>query len=852
MIERMAKSFHSLLFLFSLFLFSLCITGSASKHVHKDSMIPRSSFAQTDVKPHPDRQHQVLIAIKHNNMDVLEAHLLEISDPHSPSYQQWLSRKEVNELVDNREGYQAVQEWLSASNATIDWTSSSRHFIKATTTISNWETLLQTKFHAWQDRLLKPTSPSIHRAEHYSIPTSLHPHIHAIFNTVQSPPVMTSRAIRRPLAATKSSHSRKLLTFDGYVTPQFLAQHYKIGSRVGNENITQSVFETAASGSEPHFSSDDLRTFLSQFNIPFQEPFQYPPGVDYDTPMCGTMATGGGYNCDEGNLDLQYIMAISQNTETIYWAEESSYNPFVTWAVEMRDDLVGAKTTNAIVTSISFGATEQSVDAESMQVFNQAAIILGAQGSTILVSSGDNGAPGMGMEGRCSPSMCTESTGNTDSYWPHSTQWTGQGYYPSFPATSPYVTAVGATMGPEIGVPEMACQSDKTYSNPPTYSTESGIITSGGGFSTYYPQPEYQKGAVDKYFAHASNSSQLPKPGFNPLGRAFPDIALIGVKYFAVIQGAPAVMYGTSASAPVVAGMVSLINALRYELGKPPIGFINPTLYQAGSQNATFFRVYNISHNNQSLFNDITQGNNLCCGVGQTTDPTGEPKPLACCQAGFHAAPGWDPVTGWGSIHFTKFAALFSVAAPYIPQAPSPTSVTTKATKLGLWAILVIITVVGGCVLSIAAAIQLCYAYRTNSANARPVTRVINGEMVTINSLPIATASTIQNPSASAYTASTTRVSNSGMSEWQDFPQAYASPSIHSSQATYAVGPTIATIETPTTIPRRLQTGNGAVLESTSYFTNSAAHDQFACPHCGKNFTDAVLLIEHVDNNCLS
>ena len=57
-----------------------------------------------------------------------------------------------------------------------------------------------------------------------------------------------------------------------------------------------------------------------------------------------------------------------------------------------------------------------------------------------------------------------------------SNSWTGTGYFPSFPATSPWVTAVGATMGPNTGGPEVACQSQL-----------GGVITTGGGFSTFNP-----------------------------------------------------------------------------------------------------------------------------------------------------------------------------------------------------------------------------------------------------------------------------------------------------------------------------------------------------------------------------
>ena len=60
------------------------------------------------------------------------------------------------------------------------------------------------------------------------------------------------------------------------------------------------------------------------------------------------------------------------------------------------------------------------------------------------------------------------------------------GYNPSFPASSPFVTAVGATQGPESGVPETACQVDR-----------GGGITTGGGFSNIYPAPSWQVGFTE-------------------------------------------------------------------------------------------------------------------------------------------------------------------------------------------------------------------------------------------------------------------------------------------------------------------------------------------------------------------
>ena len=96
------------------------------------------------------------------------------------------------------------------------------------------------------------------------------------------------------------------------------------------------------------------------------------------------------------------------------------------------------------------------------------------------------------------------------------------GYNPSYPSTSQFVTAVGATMGPENGFPERACQSDS-----------GGIITSGGGFSTLIPKPSWQNDAVKGYF----NALKIPPVEGYGGGRAVPDISLLGHDYSVIIGG---------------------------------------------------------------------------------------------------------------------------------------------------------------------------------------------------------------------------------------------------------------------------------------------------------------------------
>jgi hypothetical protein len=77
-----------------------------------------------------------------------------------------------------------------------------------------------------------------------------------------------------------------------------------------------------------------------------------------------------------------------------------------------------------------------------------------------------------------------------------------------------------------------------------------------------------------------------------------------------------------------MAGMVSLVNAARRSRGNSTLGFLNPALYALHMQ----------------FTNDVTSGDNRCVAAGSP-----------CCEVGFTASEGWDPVTGLGSINFEKF-----------------------------------------------------------------------------------------------------------------------------------------------------------------------------------------------------
>lgn len=109
---------------------------------------------------------------------------------------------------------------------------------------------------------------------------------------------------------------------------------------------------------------------------------------------------------------------------------------------------------------------------------------------------------------------------------------------------------------------------------------------------------------------------------------------MAGYNYEVVIGGSTYQVSGTSASAPVFAGVLTLVNNARFAKGKSSVGFVNPALYS-------------VFEKTPSVYNDVLSGNNRCCAdQGLRT---------VCCTYGFTCTPGWDPVTGIGSVNVGKF-----------------------------------------------------------------------------------------------------------------------------------------------------------------------------------------------------
>jgi len=169
----------------------------------------------------------------------------------------------------------------------------------------------------------------------------------------------------------------------------------------------------------------------------------------------------------------------------------------------------------------------------------------------------------------------------------------------SAPIGDPYVTSVGGTSLVTTG-PGGAWLSEAVWTG------------SGGGFDSSYPIPSWQAGV-----------SMITNMG-STMFRNIPDVAIVASpSLFWVKNGqTTATGGGTSAATPLWAGFLALVNQQAAENQKPPVGFLNPTLYTLGQG----------SHYN-SDFHDITVGNN-----------TNAASPNL-----YYAVAGYDLTTGWGT-----------------------------------------------------------------------------------------------------------------------------------------------------------------------------------------------------------
>eukprot|EP00051_Salpingoeca_urceolata_P026663 m.478114 g.478114 ORF g.478114 m.478114 type:complete len:551 (+) comp21038_c0_seq1:396-2048(+) len=506
----------------------------------------------------------VTVVVQRQGLERLHDVVARVSAPGSKERQ--LTHTEVNRLTrPTQTALDAVKSWLSANKVEFKLSKTEdRFFIK--TTYAQAAALFSTEFSVYSDAV---TKRSLTRATAYTIPESLEQHVEAVFGLHGLPLFAEDRPKPKPASALGAK-----------VTPSQIAQSYGIT----NVNVSRGTAnrQAVAEFQGQLMSTKDLSDFFTRF-VPNAK-----PGDDQVYKFVGYNATGEGV---EALLDIQYIMGVAPGIKTEFWEYKNS--DFCSDLQQWTSDLLAASD-DPLVHSISYGwqgdlsgigCTDSEVKAVDTDFAK-----LAAKGRSIIFASGDSGS----------------------AYKPHFLK--PGDLWPSWPASSPWVTAVGATY-----------YKDGQASNEEVASSQFG---SGGGFSKSFDAPSYQAADTKSYLANAPDLP--PAKDFPAGGRGTPDVAALGEMYQVVVSGVAQSVGGTSASAPAFSGIVSLLNEARLNKGMQPLGFLNNWLYA-----------------NPSMFFDVTEGSNR---VGRSGGPL---------KYGYSCTKGWDPVTGLGT---PKFADMLAAA----------------------------------------------------------------------------------------------------------------------------------------------------------------------------------------------
>ncbi|KAH8881226.1 subtilisin-like protein [Thozetella sp. PMI_491] len=532
------------------------------------------------------------IALRQPRAAELEQAVLDMSTPGHPNYGKHLSRLELRAYTAPSEAAtEKVSTWLQKykiePSVDNDW-------VLFTTTVGAANKLLNTQF-AWYE-YVEGGGPKL-RTLSYSIPDDLAEHVDLVQPTTRFGQLGAKKSTIFDMTILEDSPAEEDAALAATctrssVTPDCLKDLYNISYTAKPDGNLVGV----ASYLEQYARYSDLQLFEKNY-------VSAAAGQNFSVKLFNNGLNDQNSNEDSGeaNLDVQYVLGISHPIPIVEFStagrgplvptpdepsQPGSNEPYLEFLTGLAN-LSDAELPQTLTTS--YGEEEQSVPQEYALKVCNLIMQLGARGVSVIFSSGDSG-PG---------NNCVRVSDNAPFF------------NPTFPAGCPFVTSVGGTLGV----------------NP-----EDAASFSSGGFSIYHAQPDYQKTAVPGYLTRIGSTYSS---FFNASGRGIPDVSAQSNGFRVYDKGRVISLAGTSASSPVFAGIVALLNAARKSQGKPPLGFLNPWLY-----------------NNSAAFTDVTTGSGSGCRGA---------KGFPSAGAKWNATKGWDPVTGLGT---PIFPSLLQAAAP--------------------------------------------------------------------------------------------------------------------------------------------------------------------------------------------
>jgi kumamolisin len=331
-------------------------------------------------------------------------------------------------------------------------------------------------------------------------------------------------------------------------TPVQVAQAYAFPTAATGKGETVGIVELGGG-----FNPDDLSTYFQGLGLP-------APNVTAVSVDGGANSPGTDTNADgEVMLDIEVVGATAPDAQiAVYFAPNTDQG-----FIDALSTAVHDTTSTPSVISVSWGQSEDAWSAQARTQMEQILTEAGGLGVTVTVAAGDNG----------STDNVTDGQQHVD-----------------FPASAPHALACGGT---SLRLAGASISSETVWNDPPDGAT-------GGGVSRQFPLPSYQAGANVPDNVDSKSS-----------GRGVPDVsgdADPATGYQIRVDGADETIGGTSAVAPLWAGLIARVNE---QLGAP-VGFVQPRLYPLLGTAA---------------FHDISTGDN----------------------GSYRAGPGWDACTGLGS-----------------------------------------------------------------------------------------------------------------------------------------------------------------------------------------------------------
>jgi kumamolisin len=416
------------------------------------------------------------------------------------------------------------------------------------------------------------------REGNISLPSGLSGNVEAVLGLDNRPQAQPHFRV----AGQSGNVSARVAKGGGFATPQVRAQGnisytpvqvadlYQFPANASGAGQTIGILELGGG-----YRTADLTAYFKTLGQPAPKVTAVLVDGAKNSPSTASGADG------EVMLDIEVSAAVAPGANiAVYFAPNTDQG-----FLDGLDAAIHDTTNKPSVISISWGSAEANWTEQAMTALDSACQSAAALGISITVAAGDNGSSDSG-------------TGNNV----------------DFPSSSPHVLACGGTK---------LTGSGSTISSEVVWNEEaSNEGATGGGVSNVFPLPSWQA------------NSNVPAPSNSAGGRGVPDVcgnADPATGYTIRVDGQTLVIGGTSAVAPLWAGLIAVAN----QQNGTTAGFLQPQIYAAKAK---------------SGFRDITSGNN----------------------GSFSAGPGWDACTGLGSPITNALIPLLATGTTSGKKHPKP------------------------------------------------------------------------------------------------------------------------------------------------------------------------------------